>query len=180
MFAIVAYLMLCLLAAVTALILHHLTPVPPWYLAHILYVQCAAMGATGGVLYCLRGVYLAKCVHQNWDPVWSTWYVIRPVTSTISGFASAVFLQAGVLVLGAAHTPSLPPYGFWALAFVAGYNVDNFLKKLESAAQTLWSIEPSRAGRSSRTKEQPADGEPPSETHRSAPDQPHDKLGQTP
>jgi hypothetical protein len=32
-----------------------------------------------------------------------------------------------------------------AIAFIAGYNVDNFMKKLEEVASSIWGIKKSRA-----------------------------------
>jgi hypothetical protein len=35
-------------------------------------------------------------------------------------------------------------FGYLAVAFIAGYNVDNFLKKIESIAKSSWGIGKSR------------------------------------
>ena len=35
-------------------------------------------------------------------------------------------------------------YGYLAVAFIAGYNVDNFLKRIEDVAMTVWRIDKSR------------------------------------
>ena len=61
-------------------------------------------------------------------------------TSGIIGFVSCIFLKAGLTVLEADQAPDAAMYGYYALAFIAGYNVDNFLKKLEAIAQDLWGI----------------------------------------
>jgi uncharacterized BrkB/YihY/UPF0761 family membrane protein len=103
------------------------------------------IGLIGGVMYCLRAVYLNKCVKKIWDKEWETWYYLRPITSAISGFVSFVFLKAGLLVLDTATKAEYISYGYLAIAFIAGYNVDNFMKKLEEVASTIWGIKQSRA-----------------------------------
>lgn len=36
-------------------------------------------------------------------------------------------------------------FGYLALAFITGYNVDNFMKRLETIAQSAWGMVKSRA-----------------------------------
>ena len=45
-------------------------------------------------------------------------------------------------------------YGYLGLAFIAGYNVDCFLKRLESIAQTIWGIKKSRVGKDSEVSKE--------------------------
>lgn len=118
---------------------------PIWYTDKILFIYCSLIGAVGGILYCLRGIYLNKCVRKQSDETWNVWYYLRPLTSGITGFVSCIFLKAGLIVLEADQTPDAAMYGYDALAFIAGYNVDNFLKKLEAIAQDLWGIKKSRS-----------------------------------
>ena len=144
---IIFYLIAWITAILILLALPNLAEVPTWYQEMILFAQCSYIGALGGVLYCLRAVYLNKSVRKQWDPDWHVWYYLRPVTSTISGGISCVFLQAGLLTLDATGTGGQVPFGYLAVAFVAGYNVDNFLKRIESIAQTNWGIGKSRASK---------------------------------
>lgn len=118
---------------------------PVWYLSNLLFFKCSYIGAIGGILYCLRAVYLNKCVRKNWDQEWHVWYYIRPIASTITGFVSCIFLKAGLLVLDAEPQSNAYIFGYLAIAFIAGYNVDNFLKKLEAVARELWGIKESRS-----------------------------------
>ena len=92
----------------------------------------------------LRAVYVNKCVRKNWDKEWELWYYIRPFTSLISGIASFIFLKAGVLVLNAEIEVSSSSFGFMAVAFIAGLNVDKFTSKLEDLAKAAWGIEKTR------------------------------------
>ncbi|WP_350204955.1 hypothetical protein [Ekhidna sp.] len=108
------------------------------------------MGSLGGILYCLRGVYLNKSVHKRWDKDWHVWYYLRPLTSLISGLVSSIFLRAGLLVLDAVEGEM--SFGYLAVAFIAGYNVDNFLKKIEDVAKTIWGIDKSRSSKNSEDK----------------------------
>jgi len=142
---IIVYLLSCLAFSTFALIAESLIQLPDWLLEHMLVVKCSFVGAIGGILYCLRGVYLNKCVRKNWDEDWHVWYYLRPIASTISGFVSFLFLKAGLLVLDAATEENAISFGYLAIAFIAGYNVDNFLKKIESVACEIWGIKKSRS-----------------------------------
>ncbi len=142
---IIAYLIICLALSIFALIAEYIIELPDWLLKHILVVKCSFIGAIGGILYCIRAVYLNKCVRKNWDEDWHVWYYLRPLASTISGFVSFIFLKAGLLVLDAAPEQNAVSFGYLAIAFIAGYNVDNFLKKIESVASEVWGIKKSRS-----------------------------------
>lgn len=107
--------------------------------------QCSLTGLIGGTLYCLRAVYINRCVNRTWGPDWYIWYFIRPITSLISGGVSYLFLKAGLLVLDSNRNSDASEIGFFALAFVAGLNVDKFVAKIESVAQAIWGIEKSRS-----------------------------------
>jgi hypothetical protein len=98
----------------------------------------------GGLLYLLRSVYINKCVKKSWDEEWEIWYYIRPFTSLLSGIASYIFLKAGVLILNAEIDISTSSFGFMAVAFIAGLNVDKFTSKLEDLAKSAWGVEKSR------------------------------------
>ena len=145
MVAIIFYLIVLLCLNAILIISPHLFELPAWYSHDILFANCAYMGLLGGILYCLRAVYLNKCVSKNWDKNWETWYYLRPITSTLSGLISSIFLKAGLLVLQASNLQGETPYGYYAIAFVAGYNVDNFLKKIEAIMQSAWGIKKSRS-----------------------------------
>lgn len=112
-----------------------------------LYYLCILCGGMGGVLYCLRAVYVNACVKGEWSKKWETWYFLRPLVSLISGGVSYIFLKAGLLVLEAQEVESASNYGFLALAFIAGLNVDNFVKKIESIAESAWGIGQSRTSK---------------------------------
>ncbi|HOV66526.1 MAG TPA: hypothetical protein PLR48_06225, partial [Bacillota bacterium] len=117
------------------------------------YIQSTLMGGLGGVLYCLRATYLHCCFLKDWDESWLVWYYLRPLSSGITGLVSFFFLKAGLLVLDAKEAESIS-FGYYAIAFIAGYNVDNFLKKLENVAQSLFSIDKSTTSKDKR----PSDG----------------------
>lgn len=108
-------------------------------------LMCGAIACTGGCLYCLRAVYLNRCVHKRWDRDWHAWYFIRPITSTVAGAVSYLFLKAGLLVLESSSKSDATEIGFFALAFVAGLNVDKFIAKIEDVAKAVWGIEKSRS-----------------------------------
>lgn len=105
---------------------------------------CALFGGLGGCIYCLRGVYLNACVYKRWDTDWLPWYFIRPFVSLVIGGISYLFIKSGLLLLGASQESGTSQLGIWAIAFLAGLNVDKFLAKIESVGKTVWGIEPSR------------------------------------
>ncbi|MFU6544978.1 hypothetical protein ACVD0V_23780 [Pseudomonas aeruginosa] len=108
-------------------------------------LMCGAIAYVGGCLYCFRAVYLNKCVRKQWDPDWHIWYFIRPITSTIAGAVSYLFLKAGLLVLESSSNEGASEIGFFALAFIAGFNVDKFVAKIEEVAKAVWGIDKSRS-----------------------------------
>jgi hypothetical protein len=142
---IIAYLTVTTAASALLASASSIWSMPAWWQGHTQAIACTAMGLLGGSLYCLRGVYLNSCVHDRWNSKWYIWYFLRPATSTISGLASYIFLKAGLLVLDATTKSDSTPYGYLAIAFIAGYNVDNFLKKLEDIASSVWGINKSRS-----------------------------------
>lgn len=111
--------------------------------------ECILISGIGGVLYCLRGVYLNFCVRKSWDNDWMVWYLVRPITSLICGGVSFLFLKAGLLVLEAKKESDASNLGFFAFAFIAGLNVDKFITKIEEIAKATWGIEKSRSASSS-------------------------------
>ncbi len=142
---VIAYLMLLGVGAALGLLLAALGALPLGLQTFALPVQCALMGALGGVVYCLRGVYLSRAVRKDWSEDWLVWYFVRPWVSLICGGVAFVILKAGLLALDADQGSSATQYGFLAFAFIAGLNVDGLLKRLEGVAQAGWGIDPSRA-----------------------------------
>lgn len=119
---------------------------PEWLSDFELAINCILIAAIGGCLYCLRAVYLNKCVRKNWDIEWETWYYIRPITSSISGLTAYLFLKAGLVVLEASSHVDSGNFGYLAFAFVAGLNVDKFVLKIEEISKATFGIEKSRSG----------------------------------
>jgi len=89
-------------------------------------------------------------VKKQWSNEWYPWYIIRPFVSILTGGVSFLFLKAGLLVLEAQTEASSSNFGFYALAFIAGLNVDKFISKIEDLAQATWGIEKSRASKDSK------------------------------
>jgi len=120
---------------------------PEWITNYQLVFLCAICGGYGGVLYCLRGIYLNYSVKKSFENKWYPWYVIRPFVSVLTGGVSFLFLKAGLLVLEAQSTDGSTNLGFYALSFIAGLNVDKFISKIEDIAQATWGIEKSRTSK---------------------------------
>ena len=113
-------------------------------------IRCVLIALLGGILYCLRGVYLNYCVHESWSAKWLPWYIIRPFASSIMGFVSFVALSAGLIVLEAEPDSESTFYGYLFFAFIAGLNVDKFVVKIEDLAKTVFGIEKSRTSQDER------------------------------
>jgi hypothetical protein len=141
---ITSYLIVFLLVLTGLTILFLGRYLPIWILEYKTIFLCSIAGGYGGVLYCMRGIYLNYSVRDNWDKKWYPWYIIRPIVSMITGFVSYIFLKAGLLVLESQTTDDSTYLGFFALAFVAGLNVDKFIAKIENLAKVTWGIEKSR------------------------------------
>jgi len=118
---------------------------PAWLAPYEVGCLCGLTGGVGGLVYCLRGIYLNACVRNTWAADWLPWYFIRPIVSLVCGSLSYLLLKAGLLVLDSAPRPEGNYLGFYVLAFIAGLNVDKFVTKIEEVAQTTWGIEKSRA-----------------------------------
>lgn len=130
-----------------------------WFPAHLTTVAGSILfGGLGGCTYCLRGVYLNACVNKTWDITWLPWYFIRPLVSLILGGVSYLFVKSGLLLFGASQQPDASNLGIWAVAFLAGLNVDKFVAKIESVGQTVWGLEPSRQSRAETARKNGGDG----------------------
>ncbi len=138
------YLIAVVVTLLASLALLAMGMLPPHAEFMKLILMCCVVAGLGGCLYCLRAIYLNKCVRKSWDPEWASWYFLRPITSILSGGASYLFLKAGLLILESQESSSSSDFGFLALAFVAGLNVDKFIAKLEEIAKAVWGIEKSR------------------------------------
>ena len=144
-FVIITYLLSLLAFATYSVGAMGLGWLPPPYAALRVPLMCGAIAYVGGALYCFRAIYLNRCVYKRWDPDWHIWYFIRPLTSTIAGTVSYLFLKAGLLVLESSSDAGASEVGFFALAFIAGFNVDKFVAKIEEVAKAVWGIEKSRS-----------------------------------
>lgn len=123
--------------------------VPAWLVVFETGCLCCLTGGVGGVIYCLRGLYVNTCAGAGWNGKWMLWYFTRPFVSLVCGGVAYLLLTAGLLVLESAPRAESNHLGFYVLAFIAGLNVDKFLNKIEEVAHTTWGIEKSRASRAS-------------------------------
>jgi len=89
-------------------------------------LACASSATAGGILYCLRAVYINKCVKKQWSQEWLVWYFLRPIVSMLMGFAASFFLYCFIQALEA----HLTEYSFLvAFAFIVGYLASNIFAK---------------------------------------------------
>jgi hypothetical protein len=103
---------------------------------------CSGAGLVGGLINCLRAVYLNACVFKRWDPTWHVWYYLRPILSAVMGLVAFLFIRAGLVVFGSAdaRTSGGSVYGYLAVCFIAGYNVKRFLERLEAVSEASFGI----------------------------------------
>lgn len=80
-----------------------------------LWVTCALIGGVGGVIYCMRGMYLNYCVNKKWNRDWWLWYLLRPIVSFVMGAVSYIFLRAGLIFLSPTNGEDLNQWTFYAL-----------------------------------------------------------------
>jgi len=149
---ITVYLLALLFVATYSLGAMTLGWLPPPYEAVRLPLMCGAIASIGGCLYCIRAIYINKCVYKQWDSAWHIWYFLRPIASTISGSVSYLFLKAGLLILESKSNADATEIGFFALAFIAGLNVDKFIAKIEDVAKAVWGIDKTKSAEA-RNKE---------------------------
>lgn len=103
----------------------------------------------------MRAIYLNYSARRQWSSDWYPWYIIRPIVSAGSGAVAYLFLKAGLLMLESGTHPDASELGFYAISFVAGLNVDKFMKKIEDVAQSVWGIEKSRTATGQSEQEGP-------------------------
>jgi hypothetical protein len=142
--SVIAYLLVILVMIAIAFVCIEAYGLPAVFLTLDLPIRCAIIAVLGGVLYCLRSVYLNRCVHDRWTKSWEIWYYLRPLASLICGVVAYVFLKAGLVVLDASQDSEAGNYGYYAFAFFAGLNVDKFVAKIEEIGKSLFGIEKTR------------------------------------
>lgn len=141
---VIAYLLITLALISIAFLSIEAYELPEIFLPLDLAIRCAMISAIGGILYCLRSVYLNRCVHDRWNKSWEVWYYLRPLTSLICGVVAYIFLKAGLVVLDASQESDAGSYGYYAFAFFAGLNVDKFVAKIEEIGKSIFGIEKTR------------------------------------
>ena len=124
------YLLLLLCASITFWCMIVTNTVPPWIVSIKQIIGCVLVAVSGGVLYCLRAVYLNYSVKKQWDEVWIVWYLFRPFASGLMGYVTYLLISAGLVAVGSTSVEH-PETLLYALSFFAGLNVDGFLKKFE-------------------------------------------------
>lgn len=107
-----------------------------------LAIYCFLFGMLGGLVNCLRAFYLHTSLLKDWDSKWEVWYFVRPLVSGIMGIVALIFLKAGLLIFsGEISVVGQERYfAYLAVAFLAGYNVQNFLLKIEEISKTSLGI----------------------------------------
>ena len=109
-----------------------------------IWLKVSLLGLIGCCTYCIRSLYFQYCVKEEWDNRWIVWHIIRPFVGSICGAVSLLFVKAGLLLFEVSHAETQSYYGIYALAFIAGLNVDNFIKKIESIFSEIIGIKKTR------------------------------------
>jgi hypothetical protein len=103
-----------------------------------------ALSCLGSVIYCLRAIYLHRCIRKDWDAQMAAWYWLRPLVGLLTGAVVFILVNAGLVMLNAEIAQQGNPYGLYAIAVIAGYNIDRFWIFVENVMQKALGIEPSR------------------------------------
>lgn len=101
---------------------------------------CVCAGGLGGASAALRdfSYFFGKRI---FDPAWAPSYWCRPVLGVIMGVVAWALLRGGLLLVsdaGAAVSVSNPVY--FAIAFVAGFAVEQMVRKLYDVAETVFAV----------------------------------------
>ncbi|KDM91732.1 hypothetical protein [Photobacterium galatheae] len=137
------YLLLLLMASIGFWYLIATNAPPPWIVSIKQIIGCVLVAVSGGVLYCLRAVYLNYSVRKQWDEVWIVWYLFRPFASGLMGYVTYLVISAGLVAVGSTSVEH-PETLLYALSFFAGLNVDGFLKKFEGQVSSSVKVKESR------------------------------------
>jgi hypothetical protein len=103
---------------------------------HLFYIGSA--GGLGGIVYCMRGFYEHK-VEGNFDINYLSWYLFRPIISTIIGII-VFFLFAAHLIDATGFSAATPGDIMFScsVAFLAGFGFTQFYGKIDDLANTLF------------------------------------------
>lgn len=107
---------------------------------------CAIAGGAGSVFYSLWAVYSHWSRQKNWDDDWLVWYLIRPILGLIAGVFTFILLKSGLILL-TQQTPSGPAsqnlssnLAYLALAFLAGFNIEDVTKKFKELFKNFFNV----------------------------------------
>jgi hypothetical protein len=114
------FLLACLILEISAGTLILSGALPSWLAPAEVACLCAITGGIGGVVYCLRGLYLNTCAGDGWNPKWLLWYFTRPIVSLVCGAVSYLLLKAGLLVLDSTPNSDTNHFGFLCSRFYCG------------------------------------------------------------
>jgi hypothetical protein len=103
-------------------------------------------GTIGGSLYDIRGL-IKHSTHNDFDPLFSLSYLLRPIAGGLSSLVAFFMLLVGALGFSYSHDPvggagwttfdgRLP---FLAVGFLAGYSSQVFMLKLKEIADAAFS-----------------------------------------
>lgn len=81
------------------------------------------MGGLGGVLYCFQAMWRHYSSEKNWDNRWIAWYVVYPLTGSITGYLALL-----AIALNKIESFSVPMITI--ATFLAGYQSTKFLRNL--------------------------------------------------
>lgn len=140
---IISYQILLILVLAFLWALGPLGWMPAWLVGYQLAINCILIASLAGVLYCVRAVYTNYSARNTWEKRWEVWYYLRPLASAVAGLVAFIFLKAGMAVLEASQSGVDGMYGYMAFSFIAGYNVDRFLKMIEDLAKSKFGVEQS-------------------------------------
>lgn len=78
-------------------------------------------GLFGATIYCIRGFYVNYAIDKKFNSEWLPWFIFRPLVGLAIGLIYHIFLNGIILFLGAQINTQTPKWGFFAIAFYAGF-----------------------------------------------------------
>lgn len=78
-------------------------------------------GLLGATTYCIRGFYVNYAIDKKFNSEWLPWFIFRPIVGLVIGFIYHIFLNGIILFLGEQINAKNPKWGFFAIAFYAGF-----------------------------------------------------------
>ena len=135
-------LILGLIIFISAYTYYTIDPTKDEFLSLVIYTSCA--GGLGGTIFCMRGC-AKHIIEADFKVKYTVWYIFRPFISTVMGVFAFLLIYGGLISFAGGVSPDVLkgiPINvkafYCAVAFLAGFSVDEFSTKLGDLCKTLF------------------------------------------